>query len=94
LQIKTLKKMKLLKRIIELLSNPYVVSGTYNNRTLTIKWSNGKIVEYEGSGTVWCELPYMRRCSTNMESLLYQIYSYCRKWNGEYPNAHKDNKIV
>jgi hypothetical protein len=62
--------------------------ASYNNRVMTVTRKSGKIYQYEGSGTVWYELPLMKRCPTYIESELNDIHVYIRKYGNSYPEAH------
>ena len=67
-----------------------VIQAIWNGRheKLTVETELG-IFRYHGSGTVWFELPMMDRCTTKIESVLLEIYKYCRYHGGVYPEAHK-----
>jgi len=66
-----------------------VARATYEGETMTVTWDDGTTTKYEGSCTVWYEHPYMERCSTSTEILLCDLWSYIKKWEGSYPDAHK-----
>ena len=73
------------------LQKALVVYASYEDATMTVKWSDGKTDKYTGSCTVWYKEPYMNRCSTSMECLLCDLWKYHQKWNGAYPESHKQH---
>ena len=73
---------------MKLFFEPSVVSATYDDEVLSVKYSDGTTVKYQGSSTVWYKLPYMGRCGTSKEYQLSGIYTYIKKWGNDYPNAH------
>ena len=66
-----------------------IIEATYEKEILTIKYESGKILQYEGSCTVWHTYPMMRRCDTFKEGELCDIWAYIKKHGNSYPNAHK-----
>lgn len=65
-----------------------ITKAQYRNEVMTVWYQSGKVVEYEGSGTVWNKMPMMQRCGTMKEIKLCEIYKYIRKWGNDYPTAH------
>ena len=65
-----------------------VESATYDNGVMKVKYKDKLWVDYQGSGTVWHELPLMRRCPTTLEMGLADIFTYIKKWGNPYPSAH------
>jgi hypothetical protein len=90
---------KLIKKIINIVKNialkiylvkdTYVVKATYEDRVMTIEYSNGKTEQYHGDCTVWHKMPMMKRCTTSRESWLLEIWTYIEHYGNSYPNAHK-----
>mgnify|MGYP001605290253 FL=1 len=80
-----------LKALRQLFVSRSVVYASYEDATMTVKWSDGKTDKYTGSCTVWYKEPYMNRCSTSMEYLLCDLWQYHQKWKGAYPEAHKQH---
>lgn len=81
----------LLSFVLYIMSNrPYVVKAEYKNDIMSLEYSNGAVLKYKGSGTVWYCLPYLKRCSTATESYLSEYYTYIQYWGNTYPNAHKE----
>ena len=70
-----------------------VVSATYINNILTVKYSDGSSFEYEGSCTVWHTYPMFNKCGTLKDGELYQIWKYIKHHGNPYQNAHILNKI-
>ena len=67
-----------------------IVSAEYIDDIMVVKYKRGNIEHYNGSCTVWHKLPFMKRCNSSTESWLCDLWTYNRKWNGPYPNAHKN----
>jgi hypothetical protein len=86
-----------MKKIIRIFSEiinmifPRIISAEYNgaNEIMTIKYSDGDIEKYSGNCTVWHKLPYMKRCDSDIERWLCDLWSYNQQWGGAYPDAHK-----
>ena len=70
-------------------NTPRIISATYEKEIMTVEYSDGNIIEYKGSATVWHALPYMSRCGTGTESELSRIYNYIQHYGNNYPDAHK-----
>jgi len=68
-------------------SNP-IVFAEYKGETMTVKYKDGTTKRYQGDCTVWNELPFMNRCTTDKEAQLCELWKYNKKWGGAYPNAH------
>lgn len=84
----------ILKFLKKRFCTPYVVKATYDEKTetMTVTWSDGDTEQYEGSGTVWYKMPYMRRCGTSGESMLCELWTYFRRYGNDYPTAHEKFK--
>ncbi len=67
---------------------PIITEAKYIGNTLTIEYSNGDIVKYNGECTVWRKLPMMERCSTVKEGELCRIWKYIKTHGNPYPTAH------
>ncbi len=59
-----------------------------NEETMTVSYSDKSIKHYNGSSTVWYEMPFMKRCSTTKELELSGYFNYLKKYGNPYPNAH------
>lgn len=71
-----------------------VSSALYKDGVMIITYRDGKVEKYEGSATVWYELPLMKRCDSLTESMLCDLWKYNQKWGGAYPDAHKKGKLI
>lgn len=88
--------LKILKKIFpekeKMVLKTHVVKADYKKPTMTCVWNDGSVTKYDGSSTVWHEQPLMKRCKTNQEVMLSDIYSYIEKWGNSYPDAHLKNQ--
>lgn len=73
---------------------PKIIYAEYHGSIMTTKYSNGVSREFEGSCTVWGELPMMKSCGTLESRELLDVWKYIKHWGNNYPDAHlkKDNK--
>ncbi len=73
---------------------PTLSEATYNEaeEILSVLYSNGKLIQYKGSSSVWHKLPTMERCDTPLETQLSGIWHYIKHYDGDYPHAHKAAK--
>lgn len=76
------------------LTIPYnpVVMATYDKKKeiLTLTFKSGVVNQYKGDCTVWHTYPMMKRCDTNMEIFLSEIWEYIEEHGNPYPTAHKE----
>jgi hypothetical protein len=81
---------KLIKSSVPKFNNE-LDEATYdeNEEVLTMTFKDGTIEKYKGSGTVWHEMPLMKRCGTLKEYDLCDIYKYIKHYGNPYPKAHK-----
>ena len=82
------KKFGFLKK----LKRTVLVSAYYDRPVMSLKYSDGSIRKYKGSGTVWYSYPMMKRCGTNQEYFLTQVKEYIDTHGNPYPTAHKTAK--
>ena len=71
-----------------------VESAFIENEVLTVVYEDGSFDKYVGSCTVWHSYPLMNRCSTNTEKMLFDIWTYIKKFGNNYPDAHENNIII
>jgi len=73
-----------------------ITLGHYNSqdKIMTLHYKDGHTERFTGSSTVWYTYPLCKRCSTDMEIVLSEIYTYHCKHGSPYPKAHlrTDNK--
>ncbi len=67
---------------------PHIVEASYKDGLMTLKYSDGDSVAYQGSCTVWHKYPMMERCSTLKEMELYDILTYIKTHGNPYPLSH------
>lgn len=67
-----------------------IVEAFYHEdrRVLFVKYSNGELIGYHGSETVWRETPWMGRCDSSTEGILSDIYAYIKVNGNPYPTSH------
>lgn len=70
-----------------------IVTAEYFADILTLTYSDGRVIRYKGSYTVWYRLPAMKRCSTGKEGELSDICGYIKFWGNPYPTAHKGKRL-
>jgi len=82
-----LKKIwnKIFPKIISAVKEPIV--GKYKD-VIILTYTNNTVRSFEGSGTVWHELPLMKRCGTFQEAKLAEISKYIDKYGNPYPVSH------
>lgn len=65
-----------------------IIRASYDkNKILTVYYKDG-FSRYKGECTVWHHYPSMKRCSTETESMLCDIWEYIREHGNDYPDAH------
>ena len=52
-----------------------------------------RIRTFKGSGTVWKELPFMKRCPTSQEIFLTEIAAYVEENGNPWPSAHRTESV-
>jgi hypothetical protein len=69
--------------------NP-VIKATYieKEKKLTLYYQDGKVENFQGSGTVWYTYPMIQRCNSSTERYLCDIWTYIKRWGNDYPTAH------
>ena len=55
---------------------------------ITLTYTNNTVRSFQGSGTVWHELPLMKRCGAFQESRLSEISKYIDRYGNPYPVSH------
>ncbi len=80
------KKFKAIKRLF---SPRKIVYAEDNNGVLTVKWDDGMIDYFREIDMLWYKLPTNKTCGTVLNLNLWEVWKYCHKYKGSYPNAHK-----
>jgi hypothetical protein len=76
------------KTLIELLTPDKIITAEYHKGIMTVIYSKSGKKQYNGSCTVWHEMPLMNRCSTAKESELVEIWHYIKQYGNKYPESH------
>lgn len=81
----------ILKRLMIVLFGKEILLARYDFKTqvMTIDYTNDTTEQFKGSGTVWHEMPLMKRCNTFDEGTLCEIWEYITQWGNPYPIAHQ-----
>lgn len=68
-------------------ANKEQIIGEYKD-VITLTYINNTVRSFHGSGTVWYELPLMKRCGTSQEAKLSEISKYIDRYGNPYPVSH------
>lgn len=70
-----------------------VILAEYKDKIMTVKYSRGKIHQYQFNDVNWVILPFMEKCDSSTEEWLNRMVEYNKKWGGPFPDAHKKDLV-